>query len=176
MSVFLSPFFFQIAIVWIGGGSDLVANFCLTLATHWTLACQVPLSLGFSRQDYWRELTFPSPGDLPNRGIELGSPALWADSLLTGLWGKISCFLCCYSSSVMNMIWFNLIAYSNVELLRYHIHTYLLIVNTLFTCSLNSKSKLLTNFEGLHFFLFFCKNRSGFEFFSITLSTFFFFG
>ena len=140
MSVFLSPFFFQIVVVWIGGGSDLVANLCLTLANPWTLACQVPLSLGFSRQEYWRELTFPSPGDLPNPGIKLGSPALWAYSLPTELWGKSSCFLCCYSSSVMNMIEFNLIAYSNVELLRYHIHTHLLIVNSLFTCSLNPKS------------------------------------
>ena len=45
-------------------------------AAPWTVAYQVPLSMGFSRQEYWSGLPFPSPGDLPNRGIEPGSPAL----------------------------------------------------------------------------------------------------
>ena len=40
-------------------------------ATPWTLACQAPLSLGFSRQEYWSGLPFPTPGDLPDPGIEL---------------------------------------------------------------------------------------------------------
>ena len=40
-------------------------------ATPWTVACQVPLSMGFSRQEYWSGLPFPSPGDLPNSGTEL---------------------------------------------------------------------------------------------------------
>ena len=44
--------------------------------TPWTVAYQAPLSMGFSRQEYWSELQFPSPGDLPNPGIEAGSPAL----------------------------------------------------------------------------------------------------
>ena len=44
--------------------------------------------MGFSRQQYWSGLPFPSPGDLPNPGIEPGSPALQADSLLTELQGK----------------------------------------------------------------------------------------
>ena len=42
----------------------LVAKSCLTCATPWTVACQAPLSLRFSRQEYWRGLSFPSPGDL----------------------------------------------------------------------------------------------------------------
>ena len=42
--------------------------------TPWTVACQVSLSVGFSRQDYWRGLPFPSPGDLPNPRIEPVSP------------------------------------------------------------------------------------------------------
>ena len=46
------------------------------LATPWTVAYQDPLSMGFSRQEYWSGLPFPSPGDLPDPGIELGSPAL----------------------------------------------------------------------------------------------------
>jgi len=49
--------------------------------TLWTVARQAPLSMGFPRQEYWSRLPFPSPGDLPNAGIELGAPALQADSL-----------------------------------------------------------------------------------------------
>ena len=49
--------------------------------TPWTVACQAPPSMGFSRQEYWRGLSFPSPGDLPNPGIKSASPALQADSL-----------------------------------------------------------------------------------------------
>ena len=45
-------------------------------ATSWTVAYQVPQSMGFSRQDYWSGLPFPSPGDLPDPGIEPRSPAL----------------------------------------------------------------------------------------------------
>ena len=52
-------------------------------ATPWTVACQAPLSMGFSRQEYWSGLAFPSPGDLPDPGIGSGSPALQADSLLS---------------------------------------------------------------------------------------------
>ena len=53
----------------------------LLFATLWTVACQAPLSMGFSRQEYWSGLPFPSPGDLPDPGIETGSPALEADAL-----------------------------------------------------------------------------------------------
>ena len=49
--------------------------------TPWTVASQAPLSMEFSRQEYWSGLTFSSPGDLPNPGIEPRSPALQADSL-----------------------------------------------------------------------------------------------
>ena len=45
------------------------------LATPWTVAHQIPPSMGFSRQGYWSGLLFPSPGDLPNPRIELVSPA-----------------------------------------------------------------------------------------------------
>ena len=50
-------------------------------ATQWTVAHQILLSMGFSRHRYWSGLVFPSPGDLPDPGIEAGSPALQADSL-----------------------------------------------------------------------------------------------
>ena len=49
--------------------------------TPWTLAYQASLSMGFSRQEYWSGVPFPSPGDLPNPGIKPGSPALQADTL-----------------------------------------------------------------------------------------------
>ena len=51
----------------------------LLFATPWTVAYQVSLSMGFSRQEYWSGLPFPSPGDLSNPGIEPRSPALQAD-------------------------------------------------------------------------------------------------
>ena len=49
--------------------------------TLWTVAHQAPLSLGFSRQEYWSGLPFPSPGDVPDPGIEPRSLALEADAL-----------------------------------------------------------------------------------------------
>ena len=68
------------------GCFGLVAKSCLTLATPWTVAWQTSLSIGFSRQEYWSGLPFPSPGDLPNPGIKSGSLVLQADSLPTELW------------------------------------------------------------------------------------------
>ena len=50
-------------------------------ATLWAVAYQASLAMGFSRQEYWSGLTFPSPGDLPDPGIEPGSPALEADTV-----------------------------------------------------------------------------------------------
>ena len=65
-----------------------------TLVTPWTVICQAPLSMGFSREEYWNGLPFPSPEDfpgsgkkkkkswsVPDPGTEPGSPALQADSL-----------------------------------------------------------------------------------------------
>ena len=65
-----------------------VAQSCLTLCYPWTIAHQAPPSMGFSRQEYWSGLPFPSPGDLPDPRIEPGSPVLQAVSLLTELPGK----------------------------------------------------------------------------------------
>ena len=50
-------------------------------ATPWTVAYQAPQPMEFSRQEYWSGLLFPSPGDLPDPGIEPRSPALQADAL-----------------------------------------------------------------------------------------------
>ena len=60
---------------WFG---DLVAKLCLTLATPWTVAYQAPLSMEFSRQEYWTGLSFS--GDVPDPGFEPGSPSLQAGS------------------------------------------------------------------------------------------------
>ena len=57
----------------------LITQSSLTLCDP--IVCQVPLSMGYSRQEYWSGLPFPSPGDLPNSGIKAGSPVLQADSL-----------------------------------------------------------------------------------------------
>ena len=57
--------------------------------TLWTVACQAPLFMGFSRQQYWSGLPYPPPGDLPDPGIEPGSPALKADALTSEPPGKI---------------------------------------------------------------------------------------
>ena len=70
-----------------GGGGCLMAlrtiHLTLKLLSHvrfvvtpWTVAYQASLSMEFSRQEYWSGLPFPSPGDLPNPGIEPGSPTL----------------------------------------------------------------------------------------------------
>ena len=68
---------------------------CPTLCNLWTVAHQAPLSMRFSRQEYWSGLPFPPPGDLPDPGTELvspTSPALQADSLLLS---HCSCCCCC---------------------------------------------------------------------------------
>ena len=59
---------------------DLVAKSCPTLETVWTVACQAPLSMGFSRQEYWSMLPCSPPGDLPDLGMKPTSPALQLDS------------------------------------------------------------------------------------------------
>ena len=64
---------------------------CSTLATPWTVARQAPLSIGFSRQEYWNGLPFPSPGELTDPEIELRSPTLQADDLPTELCRKLVC-------------------------------------------------------------------------------------
>ena len=57
-------------------------------AIPWTVAHQAPPSMGFSRQGYWSGLPFPSPGDLPDPGIEPSSPVMQADALTSEPPGK----------------------------------------------------------------------------------------
>ena len=65
-------------------------------ATPWTIAHQVPPSMGFSRQEYWSGLPFPSPGDLPDLGIEPWSPTLQADALTSEPPGKPYMYILIY--------------------------------------------------------------------------------
>ena len=67
-----------------------VAQLCLSLCDPMDYTVQ-----GFSRPEYWRGQPFPSPGDLPNSGIELGSPVLQADSLLLSHQGNPQAPLVC---------------------------------------------------------------------------------
>ena len=66
-------------------GGGLVTKSCPTITTPWTVAYQAPLSMRFSRQEYWSGLPCPSPGDLRDPGIEPESPTLQAGSLLTAI-------------------------------------------------------------------------------------------
>ena len=86
----LTSWNFQLSIATeeMGDGGSLDAKSCPTLVTPWTVTCQTPLSMGFSRQEYWSGLPFPSPEDFPDPGIEPGSLALqapqrrWSQSIL----------------------------------------------------------------------------------------------
>ena len=69
-------------------GGGLVTKSCPTVATLWTVACQAPLSMGFSRQEYWSGLPCPPPGDLPNPGIKHRSLTLQVHSLSPEPQGK----------------------------------------------------------------------------------------
>ena len=62
--------------------SEVKSLSCVQLfVTPWTIANQAPLSMGFSKEEYWSGLPFPSPGYLPDPGIEPRSPSLQADAL-----------------------------------------------------------------------------------------------
>ena len=73
-----------------------------TFATPWTVVCQVPLSMGFPRQEYWSGLPFPPPGDLPDLGIEPVSSASAGGFFYAKPPGKPSWFLDgCFSVSLL---------------------------------------------------------------------------
>ena len=89
-------------------------------ATPWSVASQAPLFMGFSRQEYWSELPFPSPGDLPDPGIEPMSPAtpvLQADSLLSEPPGKPLSFISCPQRLLLFIIFAQFSARGNCRLI-----------------------------------------------------------
>ena len=81
--------------------------------TPWTAAYKAPQSMGFSRQEYWSGLSFPSPGDLPDPGIEPRSPELEADTLTSEPTGKpkvsigvsIGVWLCLWAFYFVSLIY-----------------------------------------------------------------------
>ena len=68
----------------------MCAQLCSTFVTPWTIVCQAPLSMEFSRQEYWSGLLLRSPGALPNPGMEPTSPALASGFFITGSPGKVT--------------------------------------------------------------------------------------
>ena len=74
--------------IYIHESESEVAQSCLTLLTPWTVAYQAAPSMGYSRQEYWSGLPFPSPGYLPDPGIKPRSRALEADALTSEPAGK----------------------------------------------------------------------------------------
>ena len=69
--------------------------------TPCTVACRAPLSMGFSKQEYWGGLPFPTPGDLPDRGMELVSPALAGEFFPSEAPGKPAWLTCLLSPSLL---------------------------------------------------------------------------
>ena len=88
----------------LSAAGGLVVKSCPTLMIPWTVACQAPLSMGFTRQEHWSGLPFPSPGDVPDPAIEPESPALPADDLPTELWGKPGFLIIYLLNRVMNSL------------------------------------------------------------------------
>ena len=83
----LTPWSYEDVLIHVCVHTQLLSR-VLLFATSWTVAHQAPLSMGFSRQDYWSGLPYNPPGDLPNPGIEPRSPALWAEALTSEPPGK----------------------------------------------------------------------------------------
>ena len=101
-------------------------------AIPWTEVCQAPPSMEFSRLEHWSGLPFPSPGDLPDPGIETMSPALQVDSLPLNHWGSpwLNLTLSLFKVESNNP---SLQIDSSVPFFR--IHIFLLIYNICFSLS-----------------------------------------
>ena len=103
----LSCVFFYILGIILYQISEVKSLSCVRFfVTPWIVAYQAPPSMGFSRQECWSGSPFPSPGDLPDPGIESGSPALQADALpsepkcLANIYSQsIACFFVCLTVS-----------------------------------------------------------------------------
>ena len=116
----------------VGGG--LVSRSCPTPATPWTVAHQAPLSVEFSRQEYWSGLPFPSPGDLPDPGIEHVFPILQVVSSL-----QVDSLLLSHQGSPLK----------NTTLRSYLKNSFICMVMYQFDAQLRSFIPVLIKFEGL---------------------------
>ena len=101
-----------------------------SLRPHRTIAHQAPQSMDFYRQEYWSGLPFPSPGNLPNPGIEPGSPTWQADALLSEPQGKPTihhkCCVCVCVCVYLFCLWVHKICgeiFSSVTFLSHFIYT-----------------------------------------------------
>ena len=103
------PFTFRVRMVKIPSHWWTLGNLCICVCacsfscvrffvTLWTVASQGPLSMGFSRQEYWSGLPFPSPGDLPDPGIKPASSALASGFFTT----KLQVSLCLHAKSLQS--------------------------------------------------------------------------
>ena len=120
--------------------------------TPWIVACQVPLSMEFSRQEYWTGLPFPSLGDLPNPGIKPWSPALQADSLPSEPPGKpttkrLKSIKTTKKPTIKSFI---LSIYLSVRLLDHRIHINLVECLPVFQIGYFSQFGLLLNITKYH--------------------------
>ena len=109
----------------------LVLSFIQLFATPWTVAHQAPLSLGFSRQEYWNGLPFPPPGNLPNPGIESTSLTYPA---LAGTFFFYHCTTWETHYLYNSLILFSFVKYSMMSFLK-HLLTWL--SNSVYECTLN---------------------------------------
>ena len=98
----------------------LVAKSCLTLATPWVVACQAPLSIGFSRQEYWRGLPFPSPEDLSNSRIKSGWVSCTACRFFTD-WATWEAYIACITGpiSYVSKYRYNKLSISKTQIVRW---------------------------------------------------------
>ena len=113
--------------------ASIMSDFC----DPWSVAHQDPLSMGFSRQEYWSGLPCPPPGDLPNPGMEPGSPAFLEDSLLLSHQGSPT-KLCPYVRIIIFIYYLNIFTtYSFIQIsasssstnsLDFSVSTYILIM------------------------------------------------
>ena len=118
-------------ILWIGWLVGLVIKLCLPLVTPWTVACLALLSMGFSRQEYWTGLPFPSPGDLPYPGIEsetLLSPTFAGGFLTTAPPGKPLLCTC-----KMKTHWSKLVYQQQAPLISFLSELYLILAGVILT-------------------------------------------
>ena len=92
----------------------------LLFVTQWTVTYQAPRSMEFSRQEYWSGLPFPSPGDLPNPGIEPRSPALQTDTLPSEPLGKPTLNVSYYIKTTYIYIYIKYITLINKQLHSFH--------------------------------------------------------
>ena len=111
----------------------LVLSFVQLFATSWTIAHQAPLSLGFSRQEYWNLMPFPPPGNLPNRGIESTSLAFPA---LAGTFFFFFYHCTTWETHYLynSLILFSFVKYSMMSFVK-HLLTWL--PNSVYKCTLN---------------------------------------